>query len=217
MTHTPVSRGGRRLSRSAVLALAAMAAAVVACADARSTPRPSASLLEVEVTPRPTTTPGPASSEGATEQPTFIALPVGWDSGFCDLFAEVKVGNELVIDVERALAELNERDARLLARELRDTAAHAGVLVEAVPDWEPGQATVVELAALADLGGRAGEEYGLYLADTNNRNALRRARTLRRDMSTATQGANDELAALAEIGIECPDAPLQLEVPQPVQ
>lgn len=204
-----------RLSRVSVLALAALTGvAVVACDSGSSTPRPSASLLEVEFTPRPGT-PAP-SSEEPTEEPTFISMPVGWDSGFCNVLADVNDAQELVIDIERALAELNPRDARLLARDLRDVTAHAATLLDGVPEWAPAEVAMVEMASLVDLGGRAGTEYGTFFAD-DSRTALRRARTLRREIQTETPQANQALDQLTEIGIECPGLTLQLEVPQPVQ
>lgn len=192
---------------STLVVLAALVAG--ACDEPRSSARPSASLLDVEFTPQPTRSAG--SSEEPTEAPSFISLPVGWDNAFCGVFADTVVAQELVIDVERALDEENFRDARGLARDLRDITADATTLLADLPDWEPGAQATLEIAALIDLGGRAGTEYGAYFAD--DARALRRARTLRREILDSTPAANDALAGLANLGIVCEDLPLVLEVP----
>ena len=202
----------RRLSRPLAISLVALAAvvaiAMIGCDEPRSSLRPSASLLEVEFTPQASREPG--STFEATEAPTFLSLPVGWDNAFCAVFADVVVAQELVIDIERALDEENVRDARGLARDLRDIAADATTLLADLPDWDPGAAATLEVAALIDLGGRTGAEYGAFFTD-ETRNALRRARNLRREMGDATPAANGEFAALADLGITCQGIPLRLE------
>ena len=104
----------------AVLASLAIVLTVTAvgCDEPASSARPSASLLEVEFTPRATLS--AAESDEPTAEPTFVAIPVGWDDAFCSIFADVVVAQELAIDIERALEEENARDARGLARDLRD-------------------------------------------------------------------------------------------------
>ena len=194
---------------ASLVALAAVVAiGVIACDEPRSSLRPSASLLEVEFTPRATLEPG--SSVEPSEAPTFLSLPVGWDNTFCAVFADTVVAQELVIDVERALDEANLRDARGLARELREITTDASTLLADLADWDPGAPAALELAALIDLGGRAGAEYGTFFAD-DSRAALRRARTLRREIGDATPAANEEFAALAALGITCEGTPLALE------
>ena len=195
--------------RALLLALvAALALAVAACDEPRSSPRPSASLLDVEFTPRPTST---ADLTGEpTDAPTFVSLPVGWDGAFCAFFADAVVAQELVIDIERALEDGVVRDARGLARELREATADATTLLADLPDWDPGQQASLEVAALIDLGSRAGDAYGTYFAD-GSRQALRRARTLRREISKATPQANETLAELESLGIACAGLALQLE------
>ncbi len=190
-------------------ALAAVVAfAMVACDEPRSSLRPSASLLEVEFTPQATRDAG--STDEPTQAPTFLSLPVGWDNAFCGVFADAVIAHELVIDVERALEEENVRDARGLARDLRDIAADATALLADLPAWDPGAPATLELAALIDLGGRAGAEYGTFFAD-ETRAALRRARNLRNEMADSTPAANEEFAALADLGITCEGLPLRLE------
>lgn len=191
----------------ALVVLAALVAG--ACDEPRSSARPSSSLLDVEFTPQPTRTSG--SSGEPTEAPTFVSLPVGWDDAFCSIFADAVVAHELVIDVERALAEEAFRDARLLARDLRDTTAEATTLLADLPEWEPAAQATLEIATLIDLGGRAGSEYGAYFAGEDR--ALRRARTLRREILDATPAANEALAGLADLGIVCEGQPLVLEQP----
>lgn len=193
-----------------VAALVVLAALVAgACDEPRSSPRPSASLLEVEFTPQPTRS--TRASEEPTEVPTFLSLPVGWDNAFCGLFVDAVVAQELVIDVERALDEEDFRDARLLARDLRDITADAATLLAELPEWEPGEQATLEIAALVDLGARAGTEYGAYFAD--DARALRRARNLRREILNSTPAANEALADLTDLGIACDGLPLVLEQP----
>lgn len=205
-----MNQGWRRRSFAASLAAlaAVVAIGVIACDEPRSSLRPSASLLEVEFTPQATRDPG--SSEEPSAAPTFLSLPVGWDNDFCAVFADAVVAQELVIDVERALDEENLRDARGLARELREITTDASTLLAALTDWGPGAPATLELAALIDLGGRAGVEYGTFFTD-ESRTALRRARNLRREIGDATPAANEEFAALWDLGITCEGIPLQLE------
>lgn len=201
-------RPGRPMATLLAALAAVVAIGVIACDEPRSSLRPSASLLEVEFTPQASRDPG--STEEPTEAPTFISLPVGWDNAFCAVFADAVVAQELVIDIERALDEENLRDARGLARELREITADAAALLADLPDWDPGAPAALELAALVDLGGRAGEEYGTFFTD-DSRAALRRARKLRREVGDATPAANEAFATLADLGITCEGIPLRLE------
>lgn len=195
---------------TALAALAAIVAiGVIACDEPRSSLRPSASLLDVQFTQQPTRDPV-SSEEPSSAAPTFLSLPVGWDNTFCAVFADAVVAQELVIDIERALDEQNLRDARGLARELREITTDASTLLADLADWDPGAPAALELAALIDLGGRAGVEYGTFFTD-ESRAALRRARSLRREIGDATPAANAEFAALAELGITCNGTALVLE------
>ncbi len=195
-----------------VAALVVLAALVVgACDEPRSSPRPSASLLEVEFTPQPTRS--TRSSAEPTEVPSFLSIPVGWENAFCAVFANAVVAHELVIDVERALDEEEFRDARGLARDLRDITAEATTLLADLPDWDPAEQATLEIATLIDLGARAGTEYGAYFEAEAR--ALRRARNLRREILNSTPAANEALAELTELGIVCEDSPLELELEQP--
>ncbi|MGI8928947.1 MAG: hypothetical protein ACR2H0_05720 [Candidatus Limnocylindrales bacterium] len=190
--------------------LVVLAALVAGACDApRSSARPSASLLDVEFTPQPTRSSG--SSEGPTDEPSFVSIPVGWENAFCSVFADAVVAQELVIDVERALDEEDFHDARLLARDLRDITADATTLLAELPEWESATQVSSDIARLIDLGARAGTEYGAYFADDER--ALRRARTLRREILDRTPAANEALAELDTLGIICEGQPLVLEHP----
>ena len=192
------------------MALIALCLVAIGCDEASSSPRPSPSLVDVVFTPQPTPT-NDASVEPTT-QPTFVSIPVGWDDNFCAVFADVFVAQQLVIDVERALAEQNVRDARGLARELRDTTAHGTSLLTGLAVWESGQQATLEVTKLLDLGSKAGDEYGTYFS-TASLTSLRRARGFRRQIGTETPGANAAFAELTQIGITCPDNELVLESP----
>jgi hypothetical protein len=192
------------------IALVVTCLVAAACDGATSSPRPSPSLVDVVFTPQPT--PTTEGSAGNSSEPTFLSLPVGWDDDFCAVFADVFVSQELVIDVERALEEENLRDARLLARELRDTSSRGSELLTDLADWDSGHQVMLEMATLLDLGSRAGDEYGMFFADDSTP-ALRRARGLRKEIGTKTPQANAALAELATLGISCPDHDLVLESP----
>jgi hypothetical protein len=185
-----------------------IAVAAIGCEEPSSSARPSQSLLEVEFTPRATPE-DPLETEEPSDEPTFVAIPVGWDDAFCAIFADVVVAQELVVDIERAIDEENMRDARLLARDLRAITTDAKTLMESLPEWEDAQGTTTEIAELVDLQSRVAAEYLAFFNDEGG--TLRRARNLRRQVSRATPSANESLAELATMGIVCDDQPLVLE------
>jgi hypothetical protein len=185
-----------------------LAIVAVGCDSPRSSLRPSASLLEVEFTPRPTVT--PESSDEPSEEPTFLSLPVGWDDAFCGVFADTVDAQELVIDIERAISEENAKDARGLARDLRNVTADATALLAVLPPWEPAQPAVDSITELITLGAQAGEAYGRGFTD-QSRDAIRDARRLRRQIGNKTPAANEALADLAAAGIACEGYDLKLE------
>ena len=200
-----------RLTRPApalvVVIAVVLALVVAACEEPRSSIRPSPSLTEIDFSPPPTA--GAPGTGEPTEQPSFVEIPVGWETTFCGLLADAVIAQELVIDIERAINEEALRDARGLTRDLQEMTADATRLLSELPAWEPGADVVQKLTALTDLGTRAAEQYDLGLNEGTT-NALRRARTLRRDIARATPETNDALAELATVGIVC-DGPMQLE------
>lgn len=198
----------RPIGVSAACLCLVLAIVAVGCDSPRSSLRPSASLLEVEFTPQPTVT--PESSDQPTEEPTFLSLPVGWDDAFCGAFADTVDAQELVIDIERAIAEENARDARGLARDLRNVTADATALLATLPPWEPAQPATEAITELITLGARAGEAYGRGFTD-QSRDAIRDARRLRKQISNKTPAANESLADLAAAGIACEGYDLKLE------
>ena len=184
---------------------------LIACSGPTNSPRPSPSLVDLEFTPRPTTSsssPGPSASAIASE----VARPDGWDEAFCLMFAEARIAQELLVDIERALDEGDARDARGLARELRQVAQNATVLIDGIPTWDESGDVLLDIATLLDLGFQAAAEYDTYLGD-DSRPALRRARALGRENAQGVPGANSGLDDLAAAGAECPDGPLILESP----
>ena len=195
--------------RSVLTALAlVIAVTAIGCTEPSSSARPSSSLLEVEFTPREPT-PGPDETDEATEEPTFVAIPVGWDDAFCAIFADVAIGQELVIDIERAIDEENPRDAKGLARDLRAITEDATGLMEGLPEWEDAADATAEITALLDLYGKAATEYLSFFNEEGG--TLRRARTFRRQINRATPGANETFAELETLGIVCDDLPLVIE------
>lgn len=192
----------------AVLLCVGLLATTVACGAPVSTPRPSPSLLILQFTPRPSL----SSAPPATASPTPVDWPVGWDVGFCAMFDEAIIAQQLVVDVERAMAEGNTHDAQLLADELTLTADHATELLAALPIWPQAESAVVGIAALMDLGSRAGTEYHSWFSD-GKRAALRNARALRAENGTKVPVVNEDLQALADAGLSCPGTSLSLEAP----
>lgn len=209
MRKSPSSRPARR-AVLVVLWAAILVTGAYGCLEPTTSPRPSPSLIELDFTPPPTTS--PPSSPGGSPGRTLVSWPIGWDVAFCGALTEAVIAQELVIDVERAIDEDADRDAMGLARELALVATGASQLLADLPEWDGGGEVVAGLAALMDLGVRAGAEYETHL-DNNRRPPLRRARALRREIGDAVPQVNEQLQALADAGLACPGTPLQLESP----
>jgi hypothetical protein len=128
------------------------------------------------------------------------------------MFVQAVDAQQLLVDVERALDEGANRDARLLADELIQSASAGVDAVAGMPTWADATATVVAIAGLMDLGKRAGTEYHAWFAN-DKKAALRRARVLRLENGAQVPAANDGLADLADAGLACQDVPLVLEAP----
>jgi hypothetical protein len=207
-----VSRwSGRARPALGVISLCLALTGLAGCGEATTTIRPSASLAEVQFTPRASRTPAlPVESVEPTEEPSFLAIPVGWDDAFCQLFGSVVIAQELIIDIERAIEEDNVRDARGLSRDLRETAGETTELLADVPVWDEAADITEAMAGLTDLYTRAGDEYVAAYAE-ESRPALRRARGLRKQIGDATPGVNGMLTDLTDTGVSCGDLALQLE------
>ena len=204
------TRGNRRPYATLLCLIAAVTGAfVLGCDQPRSSARPSPSLVEIDVSRPPSTTAGDASATPAA-QSTFVSIPVGWDNSFCGILADAVVAQELVIDIERALNEEAVRDARGLTRELRDITADAISLLAEVPAWDTGAAAIERLRLMVDLGSRVAEQYDMAL-DQQAESALRRARSLRREVGRETAATNEALVNIANVGIACEGTAMQLE------
>jgi hypothetical protein len=192
------------------LVMLTLAAALLGCEGSGTrTPRPSPSLIILDFSPGPSGSAGASSTPGS--QPG--GWPVGWDVAFCAMFARAVDAQQLLVDVERAMAEGENRDARLLADELIASANAAVDAINALPAWSNATATVVAIAGLMDLGERAGAEYHAWFAN-GRKAALRRARDLRSENGAQVPGANAGLADLADAGLTCQDLRLMLEAPE---
>jgi hypothetical protein len=203
----PVER--RRTAVGACLALLLTAVLLAACESPSSTVRPSASLVELDFTPIPTL--GGSASPGAeSAPPSGAAWPPGWDVAFCTAFTDATVAHELVIDIERALDDKAADEAAALADELAQIVPLASDEIGRLRDWEPATEATGDLGALVELDGQAAEQYQAYFND-DGRPALRAARKVRKQVSKAVSGANEDLAALADMGVACPGANLELE------
>lgn len=192
------------------LILFVLAVALIGCEGSGTrTPRPSPSLIILDFSPQPSSTTGASPSPGAQEG----GWPVGWDAAFCAVLVQVVDAQQLLVDVERALDEGANGDARLLADELIVSASGATDAIAALPEWSDATATVIAMAGLMDLGERAGAEYHAWFA-SGRKAALRRARDLRLKNGSQVPGANAELVDLADAGLICQELPLVVEAPE---
>ena len=183
--------------------------AVAACETPRSTNRPSPSLVELEFTPIPTQ--GPDTSP-ADESPTTVAgaWPVGWDVAFCTALTDTVVTHELVIDIQRALQDDARDDAIALTGELAETVPIASAAVARVRDWEPAAQVKADLTAMLELHGAVATAYQAWF-DEGGRPLARAARQARNQVGRAVPSTNENLAALADLGLTCPGTSLALE------
>jgi hypothetical protein len=186
-------------------------ALVVACGGSSSSPRPSPSLVTLDFSPI-------ATAAGATPTATRTPLrstlaaswPVGWDVAFCTAFADATVAHELVIDIERAIAEDNKSDAQGLANQLGDTTPIASSEITRLNDWAPAADLKANLASLLDLDSQAAAAYRSYFND-GVKSALHDARQLRNQVGKQVAPINEELQQLTALGMSCTGTDLKLE------
>jgi len=186
-------------------------AVVLACGGTTSTARPSASLVTLDFTPLPTSAlPSPSATRTPARSTLPASWPVGWDVSFCTAFADLTVAHQLVIDIERAIADESPTDAQGLSNELAQTAPVAGNEVTNLKDWAPAADLKTSLMALLDLDTQAAAAYQSYFND-GVKSALHAARQLRNQVSRQVAPINEQLQLLADTGLSCPGADLALE------
>ena len=184
---------------------------VIACGAASASTRPQQSLATIDYSPLPTLAPySPSASHSPQASTLAPSWPVGWDNSFCTAFADLTVAHQLVIDIERAIADNSPSDAKGLANELAQTAPVAGNEVTALKEWTPADQVKTDLSAMLDLDKQAATAYQSYFND-NVKTALKQARQLRNQVSKAVDPANTHLAQLAALGLTCPGQTLTLE------
>lgn len=209
-TRSPIGRPSARLIAGCLLLVGGL---VNACGGATSSARPSQSLTTLDFTPRPSAAPPSGRASATPRRSTLPASwPVGWDVAFCTAFGDVTVAHELIIDIERALGDDSRSDAQGLASDLAQTAPLAGNEVERMKDWEPSTELKTDLSAMLELDAQAAAAYQSYFAD-DVRSALRDARQLRNQALKQVAPINEELQALADLGVSCPGTTLVLEKP----
>lgn len=192
------------------LALACLGFGALACDSPARTPRPSPSLVTLQFTPQPSKSSAPTPS--VTPHASIGGWPLGWDEDFCAMFVQAVDAQQLLVDVQKDIQDGNNKDAKRLANELTAAANSAHDAAGAIPNWSDGFATLVAVADLMDLAGRAGTEYQAWFSD-GKQAALRRAKDLRSQNRAAVPQANTDLSELAAKGINCQDTPLVLEGP----
>jgi hypothetical protein len=183
---------------------------LVACESPRSSARPSASLVELEFTARPSLAASGSSSAQPSAWPSVGAWPVGWDVAFCTAMTDATVAHELVIDIERALNDDAREDAAALVAELAEIAPIASNEITRLRDWEPAAAVKADMITLIALDMEVATAYQQWLTE-GGRSLLRDARQARKAVGRAIPPANENLQALADLGLSCPGVRLELE------
>jgi hypothetical protein len=207
----------KRVARVTVLVIGILAvdAVVAACGGSSPTTRPSPSLITLDFSPVPTvasSSPSPRASAAQTAKPSTIAptWPAGWDVAFCTAFTDTTVAHQLVIDIERAIADGNRSDAQGLANELAQTAPLAGTEMKRLRDWDPATDVKTNLTALLDLDTQVATAYQSYFND-DVKSALHDARQLRNQVGKQVTPINTQLQTLTDLGVSCPGTDLALE------
>jgi len=187
-----------------------MGVLLAGCGGGAATPRPQQSLVTLDFSPLPTLAPLPSPNRTPFVSHLPASWPVGWDTAFCTAFSDLTVAHELVIDIERALADNNRSDAQGLADELNQTAPIATREINGLKDWEPAATAKTDLAGMLDLDTQAAQAYHDYFHNHVN-TALRDARQLRNQVSKQVGPANQQLSQIAATGLSCPGHDLKLE------
>jgi hypothetical protein len=209
MSHSTLAP--HRWSPTAIAALCVLLAALMAaCGSPTSSVRPSASLVELEFTLRPSGDPTESDEPSGTPEPTPGSWPVGWDVAFCTALTDLTVAHELVIDIERAIGEDARDDARGLTAELAEVAPIAAAEIERLRDWEPALELKTSLTELVELELAVAAAYQTWF-DEGGRPLLRDARRARNQVGRAVPQVNEQLGALADLGLSCPGTTLELE------
>ena len=184
----------------------------VACGGGGDRPTPSRSPGGSS----PTTSAGPSGAAtdtaGAIGTPFVAPWPSGWDSGFCPIFAEMVVMQELAVDVGRALDDGARAEARALNTELGQAATSVRSALGELPPWEAAEPLEARIVALLDLADEMALRYGRHFE--NNRPAPRNAaREAGGRMNDVVPDLLDRLILLEEAGLACAGLDFSLEVP----
>jgi hypothetical protein len=209
---TPVSPV-RRQWQSVTLGvfLLVLGAIAIGCGGSSASPHPPQSLATIDYSPLPTLAPySPTAIRTAQASTIAASWPVGWDTSFCTAFADITVAHQLVIDIERAIADDSRSDAQGLSDELARTAPLANDEVTGLKEWAPADQVKTELASMLDLDKQAADAYQSYFHD-NVKTALKQARGFRNQVGKAVDSANAHLEQLQATGLSCSGQDLQLE------
>lgn len=205
----PTFHVGRRRNAAAAAVSLLIGLVVLACGGPSTTARPSASLVDLEFTPRPSA--GASGSPGSpSANPSLVSWPVGWDVSFCTALTDATVAHELAIDIQRALDEDARADAEALTAELAQIAPISADEANLLRDWEPAAQVKADLIALAELHAAVATAYQAWFTE-GGRPLLREARQARNQVARAVPDANVNLQSLADLGISCPGVALELE------
>ena len=184
---------------------------VVGCDMASSSTGPSPSLVNVDFSPLPSVAlPSLLPTKTPTGSTVIPSWPVGWDTSFCTAFSDLNVDHELVIDIERAIADGSPGDAQGLASQLVQTSAITSSELTKLKAWAPAASVQASLVSLIDLDGQVGDAYQSYFKDSV-KGALKQARQLRTQVGKQVGPINTQLGQLAGLGLSCPGQGLKLE------
>jgi hypothetical protein len=170
------------------------------------------------VTPRPSTRATPTGGS-ATERPTPTNIQsappwtADWQAAFCEGFSEVVIAQQVARDIGRSIEADDRRNAIGLAHELQRTVSELDTALGGLPSWTGATDLVSAVNTMLEQDASLATYYLRYLEE--DRTAARdRAqqveRTLREEAIPAVVAA---VAPLVELGLSCPDTPLELESP----
>jgi len=188
-----------------------LALAVVGCDASSASPGPSTSLVPLDFSPLPSVALPSVVPTKTPPGPTILpSWPVGWDLSFCTAFGDLTVDHQLVIDIERAIADNSPGDAQGLTSQLVQTSSITTSELTKLKDWAPAATVQASLLSLIGLDSQVGAAYQSYFKDSV-KSALKQARQLRNQVSKQVGPINTQLGQLSALGLSCTGQGLKLE------
>jgi len=188
-----------------------LALVVIGCGTSSASPGPTRSLAPVDFSPLPSVAlPSVVPTKTPARSTIIPSWPVGWDLSFCTAFGDLTVDHQLVIDIERAIADGSPGDAEGLASQLVQTAAITTSELTKLKAWAPAADVQARLLSLIGIDSQVGAAYQSYFKDSV-KSALKQARQLRNQVSKQVGPINTQLGQLTALGLKCTSEGLKLE------